>query len=641
MSGSLWARLFGRDTPRALPRPAAPPVVADVSPQPDAAAVRPVDVFHVRTARGLWVDLSGPQPVGTQTLDPAHALLLLRAEGLPNACVLLAPDNRVFDVPPDPWRAAATSARLLQTNVPGTVRLKYPVDGASFLTVGPAPATGLRFDGGGTTMDAAFSLVPVPAGQLSAWVREAAAELGTAVASGLRGGPLVQALRRGLLRPELAAALLRLMDEAELEALGKTMLGQPGQLAVVRLAMPGDEWLDRHIPALAAWEAAGRPAVSGHSILSPAADEAPLLSLERGRAPLGLALTALARRQTLPRKLACVLATARNEGPYLLDWVSYHLSIGFEHIFLYTNENQDESGPLLKALARHGVITLVENARGPEMGPQSKAYGHALTMLPQILDYRWTAILDIDEYLAFDTALFGGVADLIGLQECQTCDAIALSWLMFAALPHEVWSDASTPARFTRRERAANKHVKTLFRTRLFWKAQPHFPSASMGQPFVYRTQDGRAHHNPGMQGLTAAFAEHPGADQAWINHYFLRTADEALWKWSRGRADWPAGPQDARRDEFLTLIVEEFFKLGRPEHLVEDRRILACAQQHAAVLDRLLSLPDVGEADRAAKAGFGARLKRNTAAFLGTPLPHDAPETWRLFRDVLASVHV
>ena len=634
----MWARLFGRGkvAPAVRSAPAAPDVP---SPEPLAKA-RGVDIFHVRTARGLWVGLAGSLPVGTATLDPAHAMLLLRAEGLPNAGVLLAPDERAFALPPDPWLAWASSARLLQTNVAEVVRIKYPVGGASFLAAEPSPSTGLRFEGFGDTMDCAFTLAPVADARVSAWVRGVAAELRAVLASGLRGGPLLEALRRGTVRPALAGALLRLLPEDELEALARSLLDDPGMLALLRRAVPGDAWLDDHLPALAAWERS-RAGVPGHSASSPAGDEAELMRLERGRASIGLALTALARRQMLPSRAACVLATARDEGPYLLDWVSYHLSIGFEHAFIYTNDNQDGSGAVLAALARHGVITLIENARGPEMGPQLKAYAHALTMLPQILDYRWAAVIDIDEYLAFDTALFDGVAGLIGLQECQGCDAIALNWLMFAAQPHETWSDAPTTLRFTRRERHVNKHVKTLFRPRLFWKAQPHFPSATMGRPFIYRTQDGRPHHNPGVRDVTLAFAEHPGADQAWINHYFLRTADEALWKWSRGRADWPGDFGDGHRDDFLTLVAEKFFELGRPEHLVEDRRILACARGQAAVLERLLSLPGVAEADGAAKAGFAARLRGNTAAFLARPLPDEAPDSWRLFRDVLASVHV
>ncbi len=615
-----------------LPAPAARAAVPGVAPVP-------VGIFYLRTARGFWVEVAGPVALGSPTLDPAHALLVLRPETLANAGVLLAPDGRPFAVPPDPRRAPASAARLLQTTEPQTVRLKYPVCGSAFLAAEPAPSMRLRFEGGGDTMDAAFTLVAVPDAHVSAWVRAAAGELGAVLASGLRAAPLSDALRRETLRPELAAALLRLLPEEELEALARMLLDQPAQRTAWQRAMPGDVWLADHLPALAAWEKDGRPGVPGHSTVSPAGDEAALLLLERGSVPAGLALTALARRQILPRRVACVLATARNEAPYLLDWISYHLSIGFEHVFLYTNDNQDESGPLLAALARHGVVTLVDNARGPEMGPQTKAYAHALTMLPQILDYRWTAVIDLDEYVGFDTSLFGGVADLIGLQECQSCDAIALCWLFFAAQPHEAWSDESTLARFTRRERSVNAHVKTLFRTRLFWDSQPHFPRATMGRPFVYRTQDGRAHHHPGMQGITAAFAEHPGAEQAWINHYFLRTADEALWKWSRGRADWPEGGQDSRRDEFLSLVATSFLQLGRPEHLVEDRRILSCARGQAAVLSGLRALPEVAEADGAAKAGFAARLRQNTAAFLARPLPQDAPEPWRHFRDVLASV--
>ncbi len=306
-------------------------------------------------------------------------------------------------------------------------------------------------------------------------------------------------------------------------------------------------------------------------------------------------------------------------------------------MFLYTNDNTDGSDALLALLARHGVITLVDNTRGITVGPQLKAYTHALTTLPQILDFRWTAVLDIDEFLGFDARLFGGVGDLIALQETQPVDAVALSWLMFGAAPDERWSGASSLQRFTRRTANVNPHVKSLFRTRKFWHTQPHFPTPTLDAAFLYREEHGLVHHHPGVAGRIAAFAEKPSADQAWINHYFLRTADEALWKWQRGRADWLARDMDANLARFQNFVAEAFLSLAEPEHQVEDRRILACAGGQAAALARLRALPGVAEADDALRADFAGRLERNTAAFLEARLAPDAPDAMRHFRELLA----
>ena len=521
------------------------------------------------------------------------------------------------------------STRLLPTTTRGIVRLRYPLGSRGYLEADDE----VRFDGPGTTMQAAFLLQPLSLADVPASAQSLAREFGAVAAEGLAAAALLARLRAGTLRSELAAPLIRLMTGEELDWLGQHLAGDAGALALLQRAMPGDFWLRTALPALTGWLNGGRPPVPGHVLTSPAQDETALLPVaERGVVPAGLALNALARRHVLPRRTACVLASARNEGPYVLDWVSYHLSIGFEHIFIYTNDNQDGSGALLEALAAGGAITLVRNDGGAVLSPQEKAYAHALSILPQILDYRWTAVLDLDEYLAFDTEMFDGIADFLGFHETQPVDAVALCWVMHAGLPGETWSEASPMTRFPRRTSGVNPHVKSLFRTRQFWYSQPHFPSPTLDAPFHYRTQDGAVHHHPGVQGRIAAYAEAPAANQAWVNHYILRTADEALWKWSRGRGDWPFEDVAAKRAGFLEFVARTFLDLARPEHLVEDHRIQSCARNQPEVLMRLLALPGVAEADAQVKAGFATQLARNTADFLATPIAEDAPETIRHF---------
>ncbi|CAN1484350.1 Glycosyl transferase family 2 [Caulobacteraceae bacterium] len=51
---------------------------------------------------------------------------------------------------------------------------------------------------------------------------------------------------------------------------------------------------------------------------------------------------------------ACIIA--KNEGPYLLEWVSYHANLGFSKIVVYENNSGDDSAKALKRLALKGVI---------------------------------------------------------------------------------------------------------------------------------------------------------------------------------------------------------------------------------------------------------------------------------------------
>jgi hypothetical protein len=632
--------LFSRAKPLRLPAPeavpaiAAPVVVSDASPLPDADTA--TDCFRVRTSQGRFLCLQGDAPAwleSSESLDAVTSVVAVVPAAWRHACLLLSSDGRAFEVHGDPAAGMAASAWVMQTDVPGVVRLKHPLMANKFLVAELGGS--LRFDGAGETMQAAFTLMPVPESGLPMGLRSTADEIGRAAASGFRAESLLAALRRGNLRQDLAQAMLRLMPEEELGELARRLMEHPHDRALLRAAVAEDPWITTHLPALAAWRAERAP-VAGGITESPAADEALLLPTDsRGVVPLGLALHSLARCQTLPRQMACVVATVKNEGPYLLDWISYHLSIGFAHVFLYANENEDGSDELLELLARHGVITLVRNQRTADIGPQLKGYAHALTMLPQTLDFRWTALLDLDEYLCFDAKLFTDVTDYIGLQECQRVDAIALSWTMHVGLAGDRWSDLATPVRFTRRQRDIHYGVKSLARTRKFWSSHPHFPNASLGAPVEFKGSDGGLHFHPLVPGQGAAVSPRPQAVHAWVNHYMLKSAEEALWKWARGRGDLAASHADSTRP--LDFIAGQFLDLARPEQLVEDRRILDCARNQGTVLDGLLKLPGVADCNARINAQFAVKLAKNTKAFLDAPLPADASVVVRAFRELVA----
>jgi hypothetical protein len=46
---------------------------------------------------------------------------------------------------------------------------------------------------------------------------------------------------------------------------------------------------------------------------------------------------------------AGIVAVAKDEHPYLLEWLAFHFAIGFDHIWVYDNE----SAPPLSRLISH------------------------------------------------------------------------------------------------------------------------------------------------------------------------------------------------------------------------------------------------------------------------------------------------
>ena len=474
----------GEQTQPAFIRPRAP----DIAENGEAlvAASTTSRFYRVSTAQGTWLAAGASSTEAHRTLvmqeedGPEPHVYAVAPDANRQRCFLVAADGGAFSIRVDGLCSVAVSARRLATDAPGLVRLKHPLSPLHYLGIADADRNHpgeLVFDTLGQTMQCVFGMLPVAETSVPDCVRAIASELARASAPPPRAAVLLAQLASKAVRPELAETLLRLLPPDELQLLALRLLEDAPALAALQAALPGNRWLHEIFPALARWRHERNP-VPGGTLFSSIADQFAAEPFEGISLPqAGMALVALARRQTGPRRGACVLATVRNEGPYLLDWIAYHLSIGFEHIFLYTNDNDDGSPALLEALAAHGVVTLIHNQSGKLVGPQYKAYAHALLLLPQILDYRWTAVIDADEYIGYDTTMFADFGEFVAWQETQPVDAIALCWLIHGADLVQGYTTDPTPERFPMRDPQVNWHVKSLFRTKDFWQSQAHFPT--------------------------------------------------------------------------------------------------------------------------------------------------------------------
>jgi hypothetical protein len=102
--------------------------------------------------------------------------------------------------------------------------------------------------------------------------------------------------------------------------------------------------------------------------------------------------------QIRPTRRAAVVGTMRDDGIYALEWIAYYLALGFEHVFIYTNDNADGSEALLRILSDQKIITLIESETFGKVGPEAKAYGHSVQLLHDLRAFEWVLYVDSDEY---------------------------------------------------------------------------------------------------------------------------------------------------------------------------------------------------------------------------------------------------
>ena len=90
-----------------------------------------------------------------------------------------------------------------------------------------------------------------------------------------------------------------------------------------------------------------------------------------------------------------LIAIARNEEKYVLEWLAYNLSIGFEKIILFENASTDGTAERIsRAAGNDPRISMISWYSATE-SPQCSAYNHGV----KIATTPWIAFLDVDEFV--------------------------------------------------------------------------------------------------------------------------------------------------------------------------------------------------------------------------------------------------
>lgn len=162
---------------------------------------------------------------------------------------------------------------------------------------------------------------------------------------------------------------------------------------------------------------------------------------------------------TLPR---CSLVTcARWESDAITEWIVYHRSIGFDHVYLYCNDDdpQDLYSVLLPfTIGDHPYVTFVHF---PYAGVQTQMYKHFLRHFANRAE--WFIMLDVDEFVVLRRD--GLVSDF--LQRFRDfADFVFINWLFFGHSNHKTRAAGSVLLNYTWRERSVNHFTKIFVNAR-------------------------------------------------------------------------------------------------------------------------------------------------------------------------------
>lgn len=230
------------------------------------------------------------------------------------------------------------------------------------------------------------------------------------------------------------------------------------------------------------------------------------------------------------------ITSARNEAPYLIEWVAWLKLVGFDHIVIFTNNNTDDTIAVLSALKATKSIDFYELEPPPGKKPQMHAFENGVQWCHEHKP-AWVMCIDPDEYPIFHRDKH--LSDYIG--RFSYADAIAINWRIFGSSNQANKGCGTTIERFTMAahpDDAKQNQFKTLFRYseditrfhhRVFWKSDSRANRRYVFSDGLLLSPNQRL---PGFKQLACLPVK---LSQAQVNHYMTRSFDELLLKMGRG----------------------------------------------------------------------------------------------------------
>jgi hypothetical protein len=231
----------------------------------------------------------------------------------------------------------------------------------------------------------------------------------------------------------------------------------------------------------------------------------------------------------------------KNEGPFIVEWVAYHLSIGFDGFLVYSNDCTDKTDAILDRLESLGLCKHLRNPRVGNQMPQAVAIRDMFRQ-EFVTSAEWVLFSDCDEFLNIKTG--DGTLDSL-FQKTGDAEVLSPMWRLFGDSGIASFKDCPVTVQFTR---AAPKHrsvsnrawgFKSLFKpTKNIIRIGPHRPYFenqnamrgkwlnSNGLPMdeQYLSEGWRYKRNAGA-----------GYALMQLNHYAVRSIESFLVKCDRG----------------------------------------------------------------------------------------------------------
>ena len=306
---------------------------------------------------------------------------------------------------------------------------------------------------------------------------------------------------------------------------------------------------------------------------------------------------------TSPHGRIVAVTMAKDEGPYVLEWVAYHHLLGFTDLLAFTNDCTDGTDEMLDALAKLGLVTRIDNPPLGTKPPQSRALRRA-QVHPLVGAADWVMVFDFDEFVSIKAGE-GRVDDAIDIIKDRGATGMAMTWRFFGSGGVPRYSDRLVTERFTNAagdDFVKGFGVKTLFSHQPGIKLAIHRPNIagkSDSERVVFNWVNGSGNPVDGRVMTWRQTRNTAGYDFAQVNHYGVKSGEEFLMRRLRGDVLNNHGKYD---DAYF----QQFDRNETTDRSAADR-----GRKVKAFIAKLLKDPDVAAAQKLVESRYAEKLER------------------------------
>ena len=228
----------------------------------------------------------------------------------------------------------------------------------------------------------------------------------------------------------------------------------------------------------------------------------------------------------------CIIC--KRENLYIQEFVNYYKNLGYNHIFIYDNNNIDEENfdTVLKKEIEENFVTVIDY-RGRNNNHQIfEAYIDCYEKNNK--NYDWLSFFDIDEFLELTNNT--NIQELLDNKRYKNCQNIKFNWLIYSDNDKLYYENKPVQERFTqpiKNNRFFNQHVKSTVRGNLsknYWinATNPH----TSENEFIACSSSGKEIDKK------SPYNSPPDYTYAILKHYRTKTIEEYCNKMKKGKPD-------------------------------------------------------------------------------------------------------